>query len=109
MGKEIFHYIVAIKNRERNKQAASKIGEAPVKEKETLVKEPVHPFVRKEKETSDNIHSAIYQAAQNILKRSSFITGIVRMGLAKPVVLILLLLAAFILGIFLYCQISGSC
>lgn len=108
LGKEIFHYIVAIKNRERNKQAASTIVEATVIEQETPVKEPVHPFVRKEEETGKNIQSTTYQSAQNISKRSSFITGIVRKGLESPLVFILLLLAAFILGISLYCQISGS-
>jgi len=101
LGKAIFHYIVAIKNRERNRQSATNTEETSAKDQEKPVKEPVRPFVRKMDETVKIINPATYRSAQNASERSSFMARIIRKAMARPVVSILLL-AAFIVGFLLY-------
>jgi len=108
LGKAIFHYIVAIKNRERNRQSDTDTAETSEKEQEKTAKEPVRPFVRNMNETVKIIKPATYRSAQNISESSSFIARIIRKAMERPVVSILLFLAALAAGFLLYCEISGS-
>ena len=108
LGKAIFHYIIAIKNRERNQQPAIDTEETSANEQIKPAKEPLRPLFRKMDETVKIIKPATYRSAQNAPEHTSFIAGIVRKGLERPAAAILLLLAAFAAGVLLYCRISGS-
>jgi len=108
LGKAIFHYLDSIENRDRNRQSAASTEETSAKEQEKPVVEPVRPSVRKTVETVKIVRPATYRSAQNTPEHGSSVTGIVRKALERPVISILLLLAALIAGLLLYCQISGS-
>lgn len=108
LSKEIFHYIVMLKNIERKKQETSKRDNGPIKEPETFSKESAHSSRSKSGETDINIRSETGQATQKISRFSFLKTMSAHKSLKRPRVFLLLFAAAIILSIFLYCQRSDS-
>jgi len=105
LSREIFHYIIAIKNKEKNKQDVSEAQRELTKELETVTKESVHSFNRELNKISENIQLKTHQP---ILQKESEIGSIAQKGLKAPLVSLSLSIVVFILSIFLYCQKSDS-
>ncbi len=82
IGKEVFHYIVTLKNREREKQVPSAKENDSVKESETLEEDRVHSFSMESDGTDQK-------------------------GLKKPILVFLFSIITLIASIFFYYQRSG--
>jgi MSHA biogenesis protein MshM len=108
LGKEIFHYIITLKNIERKKQETSKGENDSIKEPGKFSKGPARSFSSISDGTDINTRSKTDQATQKISRFSFLKTRTAQKGLKRPAVFLLLCMAALILGIFLYCQRSGS-
>ena len=108
LSKEIFHYIVMLKNIERKKQETSEGENDSIKEPETFSKESAHSSSCKSDETDINIRSETDQATQKISRFSFLKTRTAQKSLKRPVVFLWLFIAAIIVSIFLYCQRSDS-
>lgn len=110
LGKDVFHYIVKLKNIEREKEAPSTGENGSDKESEAHGKVSVQSLSKKsdraamfnKKRRSETLQSIQKGSAidfLNILHRSK--------GLKIPILFFLLSIAALILSIFFYCQKSG--
>ncbi|MBI5099329.1 MAG: AAA family ATPase [Nitrospirae bacterium] len=108
LSKEIFHYIVALKSSERNKQATFDRENVSKKEHETLNKEPVHSFSNKSDETNKKIQEDTGQPVRKIFRTSFLESEIAQRILKKPILLFFISAAVLILSVFFYCERSGS-
>jgi general secretion pathway protein A len=100
LSKEIFHYIVALKNMERKEQAASKGEDDSLKGPEKLSSAPVHSIGRKSFETNKYIKPEPAQAAQKATSSGFFKSKFSLKGLKKPWLFLLLAIVVLILSIF---------
>jgi len=103
LSREIFHYIIELKNKEKNKQDASEAQKDSIREPEIAAKEPpVHSFSRGLNGTGElKTHQTVPQKESRI---AAFKNSIAQKGLKMPLVSLLLSIVVLILSIFLYCQ-----
>jgi len=100
LSKEIFHYIVALKNMERKEQAASKGEEDSLKGPEKLSSAPMHSISRKSVETNKNIKSESSQPARKAADIGFLKSKFALKGVKKPWLFLLLAIVVLILSIF---------
>jgi hypothetical protein len=100
LSKEIFHYIVAIKNMERKEQAVTKVEDNSLKGPEKPGSAPIHSISRKSVETIKNIKSESsqppWEATDIGFPKSKFTLK----GVKKPWLILLLVIVVLILSIF---------
>lgn len=108
LGKDIFHYIVSLKNKERKQQGVSEVENVPGKVQEAPEKEPVHSFSNKFNKTYKKIQEDTDQPARKSFRTSFLESGIAQRILKRPVRFLLIAAALLILSIFFYCERSGS-
>jgi general secretion pathway protein A len=108
LGKDIFHYIVALKNKERKQQAESDVENVTSKVREVPEKEPVHLFSNKSYETNRKIQVDTAQPARKNYRTRYLESEIAQRILKKPVLLFFISVAVLILSVFFYCERSGS-
>ncbi len=114
LSKEIFHYILELKHRDRMEQVPLTRENDSVKEPETQTETPIYSF-SKELDETDIEHknkqpeqTETFQSAHKGSRFGLFISEIDQKGLKIPILLLFLSLVTFILSIFFYCQRSGS-
>jgi hypothetical protein len=100
LSKEIFHYVVALKNMEKKKQDASKAEEDSLKGPEKPGSAPVHSISRQSAEVNKNIKSEPFQPASKATNIGFLKSKFSLKGLKKPWLFLLLAIVVLILSIF---------
>ncbi len=109
LGKDIFFYKIALKQKERDKQVPSTGENDSIKEPEALSQRP--SFSKESYGTNmgyKNRQSEISQSANKGSEIGFSISKIVQKGLKMPILFFLLSIIALILSFFFYCQKSFS-
>ncbi len=96
LSKELFHYIVSLKNLERKKQDVSAEEKEPVTEPEIHSEKHKHPVSRE----PQNVRPAAQRPARKTSEFSLMAPETVQKGISKPVLVFLIFIAALILSIF---------
>lgn len=111
LGKEIFHYKISLRQREKQKPVPSNGENASVKEAEKPGNGPA-PSLNKESGRADvqdsKRPSGTTQEARQTHEFTPFISEENRKDLKKPLLFLFISAAALILSIIFYCQRSGS-
>lgn len=109
LSKEIFHYIIAIKNKDKNKQEVLTEQKDSIKEPWIAAKKPEYLFSSRLDGTGENIRlttpQTIFQKESQI---AAFKNSLTQKGLKIPIASLSLSIAALLLSIFLYCQRADS-
>ena len=111
LGKEVFHYIVKLKNMEERKEAQSPWEKGSIKESNTRGKVPIQSFSKESDRTAmlnRNRQSETFQLVKKGSKIDSHLSGTDQKRRKLQILFLLVSMASLILSIFFYCQKSGS-
>jgi MSHA biogenesis protein MshM len=104
---DVFHYIVALKNKERKSQEPHPAADNPVPETAPSVKKRSPSIPRKaERRSGDTIHEV--PDSPEMRMGISELSPADKKGLKVPVILLLLAIAALTASIVFFCERSGS-
>ncbi len=109
--KEIFHYKIALRSKERNNQSPDNGGNASVKESEALNKEPVHSPDKESEKPDIKLKRGQPKSPKSVLTKFNTTVSAPetdQKSLKTPMLLLSLSTAALVISIFFYCSKSGS-
>jgi MSHA biogenesis protein MshM len=104
---DVFHYIVSLKNKERNSQEPRPAADKPVPKAAPSVKKPSTSIAREMERKSRDMPKEVTNAPK-IKTVISELSPADQKGLKVPLVLLLLSIAALTASIVFFCQKSGS-